>query len=197
MIQNLENEIWRPVLGFEDKYEVSNMGRVKSLSYLRTGKSKILVSRKTVNGYLKVSLWSKNKEHQFAIHRLVYEAFIGKLPKWSPKMKGDVRMEVNHINEIKTDNRLDNLELVTCTENNNYGKHKSRVAESNSRKVYQYTLEGKLVKVWPSVLSTKDGGFVHCVVGLCCRNKYNHPYPNIYKGYIWRYSPIESEVHNG
>jgi len=191
MVKNLKGEVWKPVKGYEGLYEVSNMGRVKSLSYLRTGKERLLSLMMTDNGYVFVGLNKHNEGRHYMVHRIEYEAFHGEIPKFVVTQKGNERMEVNHINEIKSDNRLENLELVTCTQNNNHGTHKQKIAAAISRKVYQYTLDGKLVRTWDSVKSCIAGGFFATPVGLCCRNKYNHPYPNVYKGYIWSYTPLE------
>lgn len=189
MVQNLENEIWKPVKGYESRYEVSNMGRVKSLSYQRTGEERLLSQVCMSGNYLGVSLWKNNKEKRFMVHRLVYEAFHGYLPKFVVTMKGDERMEVNHINEIKTDNRLENLELITCTQNNNHGTHKQRIAKSNSKKVYQYTMDGSFVKEWDSTKSCAEYGFNQSAVSSCCRNTYCHRKRNDYKKYIWSFNP--------
>lgn len=102
-------EIWIDIKEFEGKYQVSNLGRVKSLKD-SSGKHRelILKGRSEGHGYLKVDLSKGGKCKSMRIHRLVAEAFIPK-----PKNKTDV----NHINGIKTDNRLENLEWVTRSEN--------------------------------------------------------------------------------
>lgn len=194
MVENLENEIWRPVVGYEGKYEVSNMGRVKSLNYCRTGKTKLLSLISTKCGYVFVGLNKNDKGKHFLVHRLVYEAFVGKLPKFDCHQKGNQRMEVNHINEIKTDNRVENLELITCTENNNYGNHKARVSKANSRKIYQYTTNGIFVKEWNSIKECQNYGFNPGAIGACCRNEYCRHERNDYKGYIWSYEPLNQKV---
>lgn len=189
-ITNLKGEIWKPVTGYEGKYEVSNMGRVKSLNYGRMRTQKVLKSVKNEHGYLVVNLWQNNKFKTKRIHRLVYEAFIGNLPDWVPNTSGDKRLEINHKNENKTDNRLENLELVTCTENNNYGTHRLRANGLRSKKVYQYTPNGILVKIWPSATSCKEGGFLQSNVSMCCNNRFNKQGNNRYKGFVWSYIPL-------
>ena len=104
-------EIWRDIEGFEGLYQVSNFGRIKRVT---TGK--ILKGDKNNDGYLRVKLYKNNTKSNKSIHRLVAEAFIP-----NPENKP----QVNHINEDKTnnslDNSLDNLEWMTAKENINHG----------------------------------------------------------------------------
>lgn len=103
-------EIWRPIKNYEGLYEVSNLGRVKSLNYRRTGKEEILKNTKNKNGYLVVCLFKNGNKKTFCIHRLVAEAFIP---------NPDNLPCVDHINTIKTKNEVTNLRWVTYEENNN------------------------------------------------------------------------------
>jgi len=106
-IPNLNNsmskEAWKDIAGYEGIYEISSLGNVK-----RTGKNKILKGRITRFGYLRVSLCNKSYPKDYCIHKLVGSAFIP-----NPENKP----QVNHINGIKTENRLENLEWVTNSEN--------------------------------------------------------------------------------
>ena len=106
----MEEEIWKPIKDYEGLYEVSNLGRVKSLNYRKTGKEKILKNMKNNNGYLVVGLTKNGKRKNYLIHRLVAEAFI-------PNTEG--KPHIDHINTIKNDNSVENLRWVTNKENNN------------------------------------------------------------------------------
>ena len=105
------NEIWKYIDGYEGLYKVSNLGRVKSLNYRRSGKERMLKPGNTGDGYLFVILYKNGKIKYFTIHRLVANAFLE-----NPDHKSDV----NHKDENKTNNRVDNLEWVTRKENINY-----------------------------------------------------------------------------
>ena len=107
-------ENWKPVPGYEGRYEVSDQGRVRSLPHevpvgygsVRVAKGHLLKPQLMRNGYLQVSLGRKGKHAD--VHRLVALAFV-------PQVKG--KTEVNHKNLVKTDNRASNLEWVTHQEN--------------------------------------------------------------------------------
>lgn len=103
-------EIWRDIEGYVGIYMISNRGRVKSLNYNRTGKEQILKPAKDKDGYLIVCL-SKNKNHKnFRVHTLVWDTF-GSSPRNGHKL------QVDHINNDKTDNRIENLQLLNCRAN--------------------------------------------------------------------------------
>ena len=104
-MQNYE-EIWKDAPGYEGRYQVSNLGKVKSLNYNRTCKEVILKAGKDGRGYLRVVLRKDGNSITNTIHRLVMLAFVG-----------ESGLDVNHINGIKTDNRLENLEYCTRSEN--------------------------------------------------------------------------------
>lgn len=98
-------EIWKEVEGYNGLYFVSNLGNVKSLCY---SKSRILKPYTHRDGYLLVVFCNKNKRKTLKIHRLVAMGFIPNLEN---------KLQVNHINGIKTDNRVENLEWCTRLEN--------------------------------------------------------------------------------
>lgn len=105
----MENEIWKPVVGYEAIYDVSNFGRVRSArSGYGTSFHAILKPRYTNDGYIKVALYKDKKRKQHLVHRLVVAAFIAVI--------GD-NDEIDHINGIKDDNSQRNLEPVSRLEN--------------------------------------------------------------------------------
>jgi len=125
----LQDEIWKPVIGYEGIYEVSRSGLVRALQAVRQHKPGRILKPKTTNmGYLEVGLYKDRKRHWYLIHRLVAVAFLP--PQPTPKH------EVNHINSNRADARAENLEWVTKSENakhglkygnrNNHGEYHSR-----------------------------------------------------------------------
>lgn len=166
MRSTLIQEEWRPVRGYED-YDASNFGRVRSLNYNHTGKTKILKLFKKENGYLQVCLCKEGKRKMFYVHRLVYETFNGVIPDG---------YEVNHINEIKTDNSVWNLNLMTPKENINYGKRNEKYSDP----VLQLTLDDELVKEWPSAAEAGRNGYDHQNISACCLGK-----RKTHKGFKW------------
>ena len=96
-------EIWKDIPEYEGVYQVSNLGRVRSLKW---GKQRILKGGKNPKGYSLASLCKDGNVITNKIHRLVMLAFVG-----------ESDLQVNHINGIKTDNRLENLEYCTGPEN--------------------------------------------------------------------------------
>lgn len=126
----MDNEIWKPISGYEEYYEVSNLGRVKQIkSRSATRAGRILKGVRYATGYLVVGLCANSKQKNCSIHRLVAMAF---LP--NPENKPCV----NHINGVKTDNRVENLEWATYQENNQHAYRtglidKEKLAEAHKR----------------------------------------------------------------
>lgn len=176
----MKEEIWLPIEGYEGLYEVSDMGNVRSLNYNKTGETKILRPAMTRFGYLQVSLWKDGKRKMVKVHRLVATAFV-------PNMFGDDY--VNHINEVKTDNRADNLMWCTHKENNNWGTRNQRVSEKNtngkrSKRVLQFTKSGEFIREWASIREVERVlGFLSETISRCCLGKQKSA-----SGFVWKFS---------
>lgn len=116
MVENIDNETWKDIIGFEGLYQVSSLGRIKSLDRHRTQlgsyknatlKSKLLTQRSN-KGYLKTTLCKDGKMYYFPTHRLVAIAYLD---------NHENKPEVNHIDGIKTNNFAENLEWCSSSEN--------------------------------------------------------------------------------
>lgn|SRR5699024_7690809 len=113
---NTETEIWKDVVGYESKYQVSNLGRVKSLDrpvkysdgVIRRHKGRILKGDISARGYIRVLLCSDDTSERFLVHRLILSTFTGIYPE---------DKQVNHIDGNPRNNHLDNLEWCTPSEN--------------------------------------------------------------------------------
>lgn len=172
-------EIWKEIVydGVTyDGYQVSNLGRVKSLNYNHTGIEKILRPGKD-NGYFIVSLCKDGKKKTLLVHRLVATAFLpnpDNKPEVNHKIEGDEGKTMNFvfsnedgsINEGKT-----TIEWCTSEENNNYGSHNERMAKTKSKKVLQLTKSGELIREWSSTNECGRNGFHQGAVVKCCNGK--------------------------
>lgn len=168
-------EQWRDIPGFEGKYQVSDYGNVRSVQ------NNILLKPQTRrHGYYFVWLYLDGKPKHESIHRLVASAFCTRLPGQN---------EVNHINEVKTDNRAKNLEWCTHLENSNAGTRGKSISRAltngvRSKPVCQYSLSGEFIEMYPSLAEVnRQHGFGAGNVLRCIQGKYSHAY-----GYLWRYA---------
>ena len=131
------NEIWKDVVDYEGLYQISNLGRVKSLQF---NKEKILKPQLVNNNYFIVRLCNNNYKSRL-VHQLVAESFLGHKPCGH-------KLVVDHINDIKTDNRLENLQIVTQRFNN-------RKAQGNYSSNYKGVSWAKESNKWTSRIYIK------------------------------------------
>lgn len=178
-------EIWKDIEGYEGLYQVSNLGRVKSLErqvwkkrqqcYLRV-RGRIKQQAVSCWGYWLVSLSANGVNKYHSVHRLVAQAFVP-----NPENKPDI----DHINTIKTDNRAENLRWVTKKENSNNPltlKHMSNGQKlkgnkyckfgkdhPNSIPIVQLTKEGEFVKEWACAADAWREGYSYKHISACLR----------------------------
>lgn len=157
----MENEIWKDIQGYEGLYQISNMGRVKSLERMSESMNRI-IHEKTMNGvmrnngYMVVKLFDRNgKRKQMSVHRLVALHFI-------PIIKG--KDFVNHINCIRHDNRAINLEWVTLIENQQHAL-KSGSFHTHKIKCLQSGVVYDGIRVASRVLNIDSGSIVKVLNG--------------------------------
>jgi hypothetical protein len=172
-------EIWKDVPDFNGLYKISNLGNVKSFnkSNRHYGQEFHLLKPTLVsNGYYQVTLYdSQKKKHKYQVHKLVAELFIDN-PNNYPC--------VNHKDENKLNNIVDNLEWCTYSYNNSYGTAKLRMRITKSRPVSQYTLEGIWIASYVSPSIAAD--LLKCDrhrITECCNGKTASAL-----GYLWEWN---------
>ena len=187
----MEEEVWKPIEGFEDRYLISSFGRVKSLRYNRTNKERILRDGDT-RGYRFVILVKDKNKRVALVHRLVAEAFIPN-PNNLPC--------IDHIDGNKVNNNVSNLRWVTYKENSQNPITKKRQVENmkgshiccwrghfgkehpKSKRVGQYSLDGVLIKEFCSTMDAeRELGIRHSYISDCCRGNISYT-----KGFIFKY----------
>lgn len=186
-------EVWKPVKDYEELYEVSSLGNVRSIT-----RYKKILKPGLVRGYPHITLYnSKNKKNKnYNIHRLVAETFIDN-PNNLP--------QVNHKDGNKLNNSVDNLEWCTCKENilhgiknglkiykkgtqnamyGKYGKNSNRAIP-----ILQFDLNNNLVKQWDSQIEIqRELGYKQSVISNCCNGRGKTAY-----GYIWKHKVKENK----
>lgn len=168
------DEVWLPIKGYEDRYEVSNLGSVKSLK-----SKKILSGDPTKDGYVRVKLWDGIKYTSKMVHCLVAEAFL-------PLPDNDNKYEVDHIDNDVSHNSVDNLQWLTHKDN----LDKSFLLEHQSKPkkvVYQFSLDKNLVASYESVNEAfRQTNIRH--ISECALGKRKTA-----GGYLWSYNSIIDE----
>lgn len=167
-------EIWK-LINNHPNYMISNKGRIKSLNYKRTGQEKIMIPRKSGNGHLKISLSTNGVKTDYLVHRLVAIHF---LPN------PDNLPEVNHKDEVKTNNQVENLEWCDRKYNANYGNNSPK--NILCKPVIQFSLDGYMLKKWDSIkLAAKEYNAKR--ISSCCSGERNKS-----GGYVWKYYDLDT-----
>lgn len=197
-IENLDGEVWKDVVGYEGYYQVSNMGRVKSLDRMvnstrsstgfRLSKGRILKTyfakygkcrknRDTAKPYELVHLYNGVQERAFSIHRLVALAFIPN-PQNLP--------QINHKDENPANNRVENLEWCDGIYNANYGTRNERVSANRKDKtpVNQFSINGEFIAQYESLsMAAKSTNVRISLISAVCRGLQ----PSA-AGFIWKFA---------
>lgn len=164
-------EFWKDIEGYEGLYQVSNFGRVKSLERLvksnnnnyRIVKEKILKQNQDKDGYRIISLNKNNKGKSYRLHRLVAEAFIPNPNNY---------LVVNHKDENKENNYVDNLEWCTIHYNNIYGHRIEKAKKNKNIPLKQCDLFGNIVNIWNSATEVCNVlGYDISSIRKCCNKK--------------------------
>lgn len=189
----MEKEIWKDIVGYEGLYQISNLGRVKSLkrkvyagrNRMRWQYERILSNNKTNgNGYIVVSLNKESKSKNKYVHRLVAEAFLENPNNYK---------YINHKDQNTFNNNANNLEFCTAQYNSTYrDAHikrglKFRNNLVNSKKVYQLDENENIIKEFPSMAeASRELGTNHTSIYACINGKQKHAF-----GYKWKYADEE------
>lgn len=162
---------------FED-YIINDSG-INEKTVWSTKTNKWLKPAIASNGYYTVSLCKNGVPQTRTIHSLIGEAFIPNPNNYS---------EIDHINTIRTDNRVENLKWTDRQGNCNNEttiQHYNEMNERKKKKVYQYTLDGELIDVYPSIHAVENNSYNCKNVSKCCRGLRNTAY-----GYKWYFNPL-------
>lgn len=190
-------EIWKPIIGYEGLYEVSNRGNIRSCertikrgSGYMTIHPKDLVLNSSYGGYQRVVL--ANKEHRtksFAVNRLVAMAFLSDYKE---------SLDVDHINGIRDDNRVENLRMCTRKENCNFSiSRRNRKQSAFKKPVLQFNMNDELIAEYESTLEAERcTGISSGNIYSCCINRVittragNKSTITTAGGYIWKFKTI-------
>ena len=180
----MNKEIWKNIGGYDGKYQISNYGNVKKHF---NNEEKEVNKHITEKGYYCVYLYNKGKLKKHVIHRLVANTFLTnkeeyKCMPYEDKLKINTdNLQINHKNENKLDNRVENLEWCTCSYNINYGQRNSKHSKKMAKKVKQYDLNWNLIKEWDSLIE------IQRKLGITIGTLYRINNKKSYNGYYWVY----------
>lgn len=171
----MQEEIWKDIIGFEGRYMISNFGNVKSKKYRHHNNEKILKQEDNY-GYKRICLFTKEgKKKHYRIHRLVAEAFIPNPNNY---------LEINHKDENRTNNCMNNLEWCTHTYNINYGTRTKKARLGKIKPILQFDKNNNFIKKYNSITEIeKKFNFNRSNIIACAKGKISTAY-----GYKWEYA---------
>lgn len=177
-------EIWKDIPNYEGLYQASNLGRIKSIGKIVNGsnqfgvnfkylkKDKILKPIINNHNYLQVSLYKNNKKAEIRVHQLIAQTFLPNFNNYKI---------INHKDGNKHNNHVDNLEF--CTQSHNVlESYRLGLQTPIVKKVNQYDLNGKFIKMWSSINSARKY-YNNSHISDCCKGNRKTA-----GGYIWRYA---------
>lgn len=175
-------EVWK-ILNCNNNYEISNLGNIRN----KKGK---IIKQQNKKGYMQIGLRDGKAKKWYIVNRLVAIEFLDKNDFKKMPYENEIDMNkltVNHKDENKLNNNVNNLEWCTYSYNINYGNRNKKVSKKKSKRIIQYDLNGNFIKQWNSMLEIqRELGIWHSRIGKCCRNITKNV-----NGYIWKY---ESEA---
>lgn len=167
-------EVWKDIPGYEGLYQASNLGKIRSLYNYR--KYNVLTPR-IKRGYYQIGLRKNGVRKWHQVHRLVANTFISNennLP------------QVNHKDENRLNNCVDNLEWCTASYNNCYGNRIEKVKSKTSKPICQYDLKGNFIKEYPSISCVERELKINkSSVSLCANGIYRKA-----NGFIWKFKEV-------
>ena len=186
----LKNEKFKDILYYNGRYQISNYGRVKSMFYnnkqVSLKKEKILKNTIRKGTYYCVSLYKNNKLESKNVHRIVAETFLANKNNYK---------YVNHIDENKLNNRIDNLEFCTAKYNCNFGNRNKKISlnslskpKTRFEKIIQFDKKGNFIKKYDNLcIAEKETKIRH--IRECCNKQRKSA-----GGYIFIYEDYKSKI---
>lgn len=181
----MEQEVWKDVIGFEGLYQVSSLGKVKSVR-----RNRLLCFHNTSNGYYQVHFHRDGKATYEYVHRVVAKAF---LPEPLPE-----QIEVNHKDENRHNNAASNLNWCTPSENRRWGncqqkQHDAKARNGKTKPVAMLSQSGSVVAVFPGLHAAERAtGARRACISRCCRGTIATA-----KGYVWKYITAQQAQKGG
>jgi hypothetical protein len=163
----MSEEVWKDIKETNGRYQVSNRGRVRN-------KKKLIKQFDNGNGYMYVRILVNNKPTNKRVSRLVAQAFLRNPNNY---------LFVNHIDENRKNNNVDNLEWCSIKYNNNFGKRIEKYKKARYKSINQYSLNGDFIKKWNSIKEISQKLNISASgITSCAKRKFKQ-----FKGYVWRY----------